>query len=123
MVLMGEEVEAQFATLPGQACKSGWAMHGPEVLPLLWPDYASHSLGFLPAACPASLSASALGPCSLAFPLGRTTTTLPGLADTAPLARLLDEHALCCSAGSEWEGALSLAGLCPDPSRSSLSLP
>ena len=113
MVLMGEDVDAQFATLPGQACRSGWAVHGSYAPTLLWPDYGFRSLGFLPATCLASLSASALEPCSPAFlgdglwsrPPGHLATTLLGLEDTALLARLLDRHALCCSAGSEWEGA------------------
>lgn len=49
MVLMGEEAEAQFATLPGQACRSGWAVHGP------YPNFALAGLWVpllgLPACC------------------------------------------------------------------------
>lgn len=68
----------------------------------------------LPACClpsfPFCLRPGALFSCfpwtgPVEWPPGRRPPPL-GLADTALLARLLDGHALRCSAGSEWEGAL-----------------
>lgn len=81
----------------------------------------------LPASFPFCLRPGALFFCfpwrgPVESPTGRRPPLL-GPADTALSARLLDGHALRCSAGSEWEGALCPGWPVPPTPHHSLPLP
>lgn len=116
MVLMGEEAEAQTHHTAGLGLQE-WLGRVGSLSPTFAPAGLWAPFPGLPACClpsfPFRLCPGAVFSC---FFLGDgMATTLPGPADMAPSAGLLDGHALRRSAGSEWEGALCPGWPVPPP--------